>query len=165
MIVEWLVYLGFDFIINNDNDSDNDNVDSILIIFIKFFFGLFNILFGFNEEVNVQFEVSSIFNFLFQVIYYVIRNYKKRININEEDSEIIFNFCKILLDFDFGFIIDDDVEMFLIVFINIFFVFNMLLQCLNDEINIQFEINSLLFQEINEIIENYKKIMNIKEEY
>ena len=165
MIVEWLVHPGLDSIINNDNDSDNDNVDSILIISIKLFPGLFNILLGLNEEVNVQSEVSSIFNSLLQAIHHVTRNYKKRTNINEEDSETILNFCKILLDPDLGSIIDDDVEMLLIVFINILPVFNMLLQRLNDEINIQSEINSSLLQEINEITENYKKITNTKEEY
>lgn len=70
MIVEWLVYFGFDDIVNDDDD-----VESFLRVFIQFFFGLFNILFGLNEEVNVKFEVSSIVDFLFQVINNVIENY------------------------------------------------------------------------------------------
>ena len=159
MIVEWLVHPGLDSIINNDN------VDSLLIISIKLFPGLFNILLGLNEEVNVKSEVSSIFNSLLQAIHRVTKNYKKRTDINEEDSETILDICKNLLNPDIGYTIDDDIEMLLIFSINILPVFNVLLLRLNDEINIQSEINSSLLQEINEITENHKKITNTKEEY
>lgn len=159
MIVEWLVHPGLDSIINNDN------VDSLLIISIKLFPGLFNILLGLNEEVNVKSEVSSIFNSLLQAIHHVTKNYKKRTDINEEDSETILDICKNLLNPDIGYTIDDDIEMLLIFSINILPVFNVLLLRLNDEINIQSEINSSLLQEINEITENHKKITNTKEEY
>ena len=87
MIVEWLVHPGLDDIVNDDDD-----VESLLRVSIQFFPGLFNILLGLNEEVNVKSEVSSIVDSLLQAINNVTENYQKI--TNKKYREIILDYWR-----------------------------------------------------------------------
>lgn len=91
MIVEWLVHPGLDSVVNNDD------VDSLLIISVQIFPGLFNILLGLNEDLNIKPEVSNIVDSLLQAINNVTEKYKKI--TNKEYREFILDYWRFLSDF------------------------------------------------------------------
>ncbi len=71
MIVEWLLHPGIDSII--------DEVDSLSIISILVFPGLFNILLGLKEDISAKLDFSIV-DSLLRSINNVIENYEKKIN-------------------------------------------------------------------------------------
>jgi hypothetical protein len=82
MVIEWLLHPGVDSII--------DEVDSLSIISILVFPGLFTILLGLKEDISVKFEFSSIVDSLFISINDVIEAYEKKINKEYRTSIVAY---------------------------------------------------------------------------
>jgi len=82
MVIEWLLHPGVDSII--------DEVDSLSIISILVFPGLFTILLGLKEDISVKFEFSSIADSLFISINDVIEAYEKKINKEYRTSIVAY---------------------------------------------------------------------------
>jgi hypothetical protein len=73
MIVEWILHPGINSII--------DDVDSLSIISILIFPGLFTILFGLKEDISAKPEFNNIVDSLLRVINDVIETYKRKTKI------------------------------------------------------------------------------------
>ncbi len=69
MLIKWLLHPGIDSII--------DDVDSLSIISIIVFPGLFTILFGLQEDLNIRAESKKIAESLVQEINYVVQSYEE----------------------------------------------------------------------------------------
>lgn len=82
MVIEWLLHPGVDSII--------DRVDSLSIISILVFPGLFTILLGLKEDISVKFEFSSIADSLLISINDVIEAYEKKINKEYRTSIVAY---------------------------------------------------------------------------
>jgi hypothetical protein len=82
MVIEWLLHPGVDSII--------DEVDSLSIISILVFPGLFTILLGLKEDISLKFEFSSIVDSLFISINDVIEAYEKKINKEYRTSIVAY---------------------------------------------------------------------------
>jgi len=96
MVVRWLLHPG----INSIFDKSRYQVDSLALVSIVIFPGLFTILFGLGEEVNVKPEFNHVVEALLQAINDVTRIYQKEKDINyfEEIVQWWRNLSKYLLD-------------------------------------------------------------------